>query len=226
MNRTKNMTLALAPVCAATAFALAAVPAHATAYLSVFDTATSSYLCNVSSASDGALICDGKIGSFSFTADTGLATPTALPNLDLAFVGKGSTPPADSLEISYVITDAQGAGPTTFGTTLGGTNANGTSGFFYAGYEDDSSINFFGAYGTAGSGAFNNTQFSGPYDLDTTFDGLYEIGLFADLDLNSGKNVTISGDYNLQAYVPEPATLALFAAGLLGSALGFRRRRG
>ena len=218
--------LAIAPMCGAAAFALASIPAHASAFLSVYDSSTGTYLCNISSASDGALNCAGKIGSFSFTADTGLDLTTGgVPSLDLDFDGAGKAPPADTLTIVYYINNAVPTGPTAFLTTWGGTATKGASGSFESAYEDASGF-FPLATFASGSPTFSGTSLAGPFTIDPFLGDTYELGFVDELNLNSGAGQVISGDMTLQAYVPEPATLALFAAGLLGGAVGLRRRRG
>jgi hypothetical protein len=225
MNRMKK-TLALAPLCGAAAIALATLPAHATAYLYVYDTSTGTDLCSLSSASDGALNCAGKIGSFSFTADTGLdLTAGGLPSLDLDFDGAGKAPPKDTLEITYYINDAVPTGPTAFLTTWGGTASKGITGSFESAYEDASGFYPLATFGSA-SPTFSGSWLAGPVTIVPFPGDTYELGFIDDLNLNSGAGQVISGDMSLQAYVPEPATLALFAAGLLGGAVGLRRRRG
>lgn len=224
MNRMKK-TLALAPVAGAAAFALTALPAHATAYLSVYDSATSSYLCNVSSASDGGLNCAGKIGSFSFTADTGIdLTAGGLPSLDLDFDGAGKAPPTDTLTITYYVNDAVPTGPTAFLTTWGGTANKNATGSFESAYADASGFYTLATFGS-GSPTFSGSWLAGPFTIDPFAGDTYELGFIDELNLTGGEG-QISGDMTIQAYVPEPATLALFAAGLLGGAVGLRRRRG
>jgi hypothetical protein len=231
---------AAAPICGLMLSAMAA-PAHADAYLQVYDSSTGTYLCQVSNTTDAPLSCNGTIGSFAYTVDTGIdASHGTVGKVDLSFDAIGTAPPKDSLQMLYYVDDLTGNGNTSFLTTLGGTadagktNGNFLSGFASTGIPQVSVASFCGesgpaAYGTAtilstfcdqGSNSFSDQQASGPYDIT----GTYQLGLMADLNLTGGTNSVISGDLEVET-VPEPATFALFGVGLLGCALFLRRRR-
>lgn len=241
--RTKRWSLGFAAAAPACGLMLAAVtaPASATAYLDVYDTNTGTYLCNDVSATDAALTCNGSIGSWTFTVDSGIdGSSGSLGKIDLDFDGIGTAPPSDQLDLLYFVDDLTGTGTTSFMTTLGGTADSGVSGDFESAFYnvDDPTTpvgDFCGQtgpvlYGVATqistfcdqTGSFSGSQYKGGYPIT----GPYELGLLADLNLTNATNGIISGDFEVaQVPVPEPATLALFGAGLLGCALFLRRRR-
>lgn len=237
-TRTGSWTLAAAaPLCGLLLSALAA-PAHATAFLAVYDTHTGTYLCNDSSAADAPLVCTGSIGSWSFTVDSGIdGSHDSVGKIDLAFDAIGSAPPSDQLYLAYYIDDLTGTGTENFWTKLGGTADSGITGNFLSGFfspdiTSGSLATFCGQtgpdFGPATvlstfcnqTGPFSDSQYLSGYPIN----GTYQLGLIADLNLNSGKNGIVSGDFEVET-VPEPSTLALFGVGLLGCVLVLRRRR-
>jgi hypothetical protein len=237
MNRMRITALAGS---AAAVFALAApLAAHATAYIYVYDVKTSSYLCQSSSATDAGLDCSGSIGSFTFSLIGGVDSSSGgAADIDLSFLAQGKAPPDDQLNILYYVNDLPSNGkPMQFLTTLGGTSTSKSIwGDFLSAYyppvTQGNISNFCGQSGTFSYGdgtdlasfcGQTGSVFSDSQSLTGDPTGSpYELGLLADLFLD-GSGI-ISGDFNVRS-VPEPATLALFGAALLGGTLWLRRRR-
>lgn len=225
MTRTRTMRgafAALAPICALTAIGAASTPAHATAYLVVCDeTNPSSPVCSSQSGSN-ALVYSGSLGNWGLTVDTGSYSNTASgPELDLSFVGMGSNPPASTLDVFYGVTGFTGSGSMNFLTSVGGTGDSGLTGDFVSGWapSDLSSVNPLADFTGLTGLPYGDSSLS---QISTT--GSYDLGLLAQLNLSSSASGYLSGDLNLHE-VPEPASFALFGAGLLGCVLLLPRRR-
>jgi PEP-CTERM motif len=221
-NKRWGAGAAFGPVCTLIAMAAAVAPAHATAYLVVCDESNpSSPVCSTQLGSN-ALVYSGTLGNWSLTVDTGSYSNTASgPELDLSFVGIGSNPPASTLDVFYGVTGFTGTGSMDFLTSVGGTGDSGLSGDFISGWapSDLSSVNPLADFTGLTGLPYGDSELS---QISTT--GSYDLGLLAQVNLNSNSSGYLSGDLNLQE-VPEPASFALFGAGLLGCALFLPRRR-
>jgi len=174
----------------------------------------------------GAATFVGSVGNFVINVTTGLSKPilgsATLPDIDLSSVDVTSTA-GGTLTLEVTDTDFIGnGGLADFVSAIGGTQGAGGS-LSYKTFADCSNT----AFGTgialqsqsfSGGGAFSGSTTS-PTALCS---GDYSLTELVSLALPGGFNTT-SFDANLA--VPEPATLALFGAGLLAIPLFSRRKR-
>ena len=219
MARNKKL-MGLAGVASACGLALAisSAPANATAYLRVCDITTGT--CNNQSGADASpLSYVGPLGDWNLTVAVGSSPGSqSLPQLDLTFGAQsiGRAMQDQQLEIVYYIDDAIGAGNLTFLTTVGGTDSPGASGTYLSATQQGT-FNPLSQFSSS-SASFN---FSGLATQDLV--GSYDLGMIVDLFDLKGTVGGVTGDMNIR--VPEPGTIALFGAALLGCALFLRRRR-
>jgi len=200
-----------------------AAPSHAMLILKVSDGTTTDTLTDLGNT--GALTFSGAVGAFGFNVITGTSTPmigtATLPILDLNSVditsrgGSGGT-------LTFQLTDTEyigGIGTTHFLESVGGT-LGGTGSSYSVSTFMDCGNTAFGTGTELTSQTFTGSSFSGNQNAyATSCLGNYSLTQLASLTLPGG--AIYSGDSNLS--VPEPSTIALFGAGLLG--LGFAMRR-
>ena len=194
-------------------FALSAMPAQATPILTVFDgthTGTGSLIA------PGAYEFNGHLGSWTVNVDVGQTKPglgsATEPDMDLSVVATGGT---GNLYITFVDSGFVGTGSTNFLTSVGGTNPTSLSSVTLQSWTSQGSLSTLGAFG---HGAFSGSDLK-----SQTLSGLYSLTLYATVN-HSNSRKTTTFDAEVQA-VPEPSTLALLGATLLGSALFVGRRR-
>ncbi|MGH8258180.1 MAG: PEP-CTERM sorting domain-containing protein, partial [Steroidobacteraceae bacterium] len=200
---------ALAPACGLAAIALASAPAHAEAILTLNDGGTSSITLN-DTATPGFINYSGTLGSWKFTSDTATIEPmlgdSPNPDMHLGVVAYGS----GTLNIKLTENDFSGTGLQEFLGGLGGSLAEGAS------LTGDAWL--LDAHGTrvAEVGPFGPFSgfFSDSGSIAEMVNGTY--GLEFDGTLTDAQVGTSSFDASVA--VPEPGTLALFGAALLGCA--------
>ena len=212
-----------AGVAAAALLVGSAAPSHAMLMLTVSDGTTTDTVNDLSNSGGATFM--GAIGAFNFNVVTGTSMPligsAALPTLDLNSIditsrgGSGGT-----LTFKLTDTDYIGVpGTTHFYDAVGGTLTGVGSSFQVKTFMDCSNT-AFGTTTALTSETFTGSAFSGSQDAYVaSCGGHYSLTQLATLTLPG--SAMYSGDSNLS--VPEPSTIALFGAGLLG--LGFALRR-
>lgn len=211
-------------LCAATAAVAllvgASQPSHATLMLELSDGIHAPQFATDLDG-DGAVTFSGAIGAFMFNVTTGISTP---------MIGTVSQPILDLNSVD--VTSGQGGGTLTLTLTDGGYSGSGgivhfldsVGGTLTGGgtYSVSSSMGCGGQTTALTSQTFSGSSFSGGQDAYVNgCNGTYSLTQLAVLQLPGG--AMFSGDASLA--VPEPSTLALFGAGLLGLGIALRRKR-
>lgn len=218
------MNRALLTAAATVAVSLgAAQPGHATLMLEISDGTTTQALSDLGNT--GIITFDSAIGAFSTNVTTAISKPiigsAQQPDLDLNSVDvTNRASNGGTLTIQVTDTDfLGGSGIATFLNTIGGTQSAGTLGVNT--YLDCGNTPF-GQGTLLTSQNFSTTPFSGGA---STFvngcNGSYSLTQVLTLTMPGGAHVSFDSDLAL----PEPATLALFGAGLIGIGISARRRR-
>ena len=173
----------------------------------------------------GAITFSSAVGGFSINVVTGTSTPAIgtpqQPVLDLNSIDiASSNGGGGTLTFALTDTDYVGStGITHFFNAIGGTLMGLGSSFSVNTYMDCTNT-AWGQGTLLTSQTFSGSYFSGGQDAYVAnCGGAYSLTQIASLTLPGGG--MYSGDSNLS--VPEPSTIALFGAGLLG--LGFALRR-
>lgn len=219
------MKILLGSSAAAVALLLAfAQPSHATLMLQITDGA-STLPTLTDPGNTGEIMFTGALAGFAGSFDIGESKPliggVTQPIMDLninevAPSGGGGT-------LTFALTDTGfmgGPGILHFLSSVGGTfHGGGTLNLSTA---MDCSNTPFATTTALTSQSFSGSSFSGGQDaFPTACSGPYSLTEIATLSLPAG--ASMSSDANLA--VPEPSTIALFGAGLLGLGFAFRRKR-
>ena len=213
-------TMLCAGVAAAALLVGSAAPSHAMLMLQIDNGTTIEDTGNT-----GSITFSSSVSGFSLNVVTGASTPQIgtpqLPELDLNSIDIASPNGGGTLTLALTDTDYVGGGAATqhFLDAVGGTLTGLGSSFTVNTYMDCTNT-AFGQGTLLTSQTFSGSFFSGGQDAyAASCGGAYSLTQIASLTLPGG--AMYSGDSNLA--VPEPSTIALFGAGLIG--LGFALRR-
>lgn len=219
-------TMLCAGVAAAALLVGSASPSHAMLILKISDSNPADTQEVFDLTNSGTVIFDSSMGAYSINFAVGTSTPAIgspqQPVLDLNSMditsrnGSGGT-------LNFALTDTgyvSSASPiTAFLNAVGGTLSGSGSSYSVNTYMDCGDA-AFGTGTLLTSQSFSGPSFSGNASADAASCGhAYSLTQLITLQMPGGAQ--FSGDSSLA--VPEPSTIALFGAGLLG--LGFALRR-
>lgn len=206
----------------------AAGPANAAFVLTVFDGATTiSVTDNGAGDTDptvGAINFSGGIGIFATNIAVGLSKPvigsTTFGQMTIHSMTITSSAAGGMLVLTLSDDGFLGSGPTTFLTSTSGTLAT-TASFSLSSLVSGASLSSLGPFGP-------NTAFSGSTSGIANLSSPYSLSLVSTLNVAAGSTSDISifdASVTQVRQIPEPATLAIFGAGLVFLGFAARRRR-
>ncbi len=169
---------------------------------------------------EGAVTFGGSVGNFFVNVSTGISYPTlgtsTLPYLDLSSVNVSSSS-GGTLTIRFTQTDFSNTSGSPFLITseIGGVTQGTVS---YQSYFDASNTAFGTASLLGNLGPFSGA-FSGSSLDNMTATGLYSLTLVTTITHAGGGSLPQSSSFNATLRVPEPGTVTLLGAVLLGIGL-------
>jgi len=163
-----------------------------------------------------AITFNGVIGNFNLNASTGTINNVQPPSIDLNSVNRSSTL-GGTINVLWSVTGLTGSGGA-YNSSIGGTT-NGT--VAYKAYFDNSDT-AFGIASLLSSFTSAGTPFANGQGGTFSTDGSYSLTQVATVTHAAGTNQISSFDANLS--IPEPASMSILGAGLIGLAGLFRRR--
>jgi len=218
-------TMLCAGVAAAALLAVSAAPSHAMLMLKVSDGNPLDTQTITDLTDSGTVVFNSSIGGYSINFAVGTSTPAiGTPEqavLDLNSMDISSRNGGGILNFALTDTDyVSSASPiTAFFNAVGGTLSGNGSSYSVKTYMDCGDT-AFGTGTLLTSQSFSGPSFSGNASADAASCG-HAYSLTQLISLQMPGSAQFSGDSSLA--VPEPSTIALFGAGLLG--LGFALRR-
>ncbi|HWR17290.1 MAG TPA: PEP-CTERM sorting domain-containing protein [Terriglobales bacterium] len=157
---------------------------------------------------------NGSLGVWTVNVSTGLIVSTVPPEIDLNSVNLSSG--AGTILIGWTVTGFTGSGGNAH-SAIGGTTGGTVE---YQAYYDNSDTAFGYANTIGALLTFNTTPFAGATNGMIAGDGSYSLTQLVQIT-HAGAGVT---SYDAHLSIPEPASMTILGAGMIGLAGLFRRK--